>query len=60
MKNECKHCENCDLTTNECLLDQSKCYLDGKCLHDDCSKYLEGKGFVPHYNVRKEGILKDE
>lgn len=39
---ECKHCELCDLITNRCLLDQSKCYENKKCLHEDCKKFKEG------------------
>lgn len=40
---ECKSCENFDLSTNKCLVDGSKGYVDQKCLHYNCDKYVAGK-----------------
>lgn len=40
---ECKNCEHCNIYTNTCLIDDSKCYEKGKLLKENCEFYEEGK-----------------
>lgn len=40
---ECKNCNNCDLYSNECLIDGSKCYENQVCIHKNCENYKEGE-----------------
>jgi len=40
---ECGSCNNCDLYTNECLIDGSKCYINQVCLNPNCKHYKEGE-----------------
>lgn len=56
---ECKSCDNFDLSTNTCLVDGSKGYVNQKSLHCNCDKYVAGKWgtneneHIPFYNDSK-------
>ena len=39
---ECKKCEYCDFFHNMCLIDNQKCYKDGKIIHEDCTNFRNG------------------
>lgn len=48
---ECRSCEYCDLTRNQCYITEEICYNNYRCLHEDCKSYREGAMFVIDYDV---------
>lgn len=51
---ECRSCEYCDLTRNQCYITEEICYNNHRCLHEDCKSYREGAMLVIDYDVVRE------
>ena len=56
---ECRSCEYCDLTHNQCYITEEVCYNDHKCLHDDCKSYREGTISAMDYDVVGEPATEE-